>query len=119
MISPEDKSDVARSFGKKAAAAVSGVTNDARNKAIHAKLGSGGSKSPKYPGYRTMSGAARRNARMDSIFDRAKSEGRGLVGNSGTKGAGVNSPAMVKARRESKSDYTKRHGADLLKYETN
>lgn len=44
-------------------------------------------------------GAQRRNARMDKIFDRAKSEGRGLVGNSHTKGMGVNSPAMVEAKK--------------------
>lgn len=43
-------------------------------------------------------GAQRRNNRMDKIFDRAKSEGRGLVGNSGLKGHGANSPAMQKAR---------------------
>lgn len=40
MISREDKKDVARSFGQKAAKAVSNATNDARNKAIHAKMGS-------------------------------------------------------------------------------
>lgn len=45
-------------------------------------------------------GAQRRNARMDAIFDRAKSEGRGLVGNSHTKGMGVNSPAMTDARKK-------------------
>lgn len=44
--------------------------------------------------------AQRRNARMDKIFDRAKSEGRGLVGNSNTKGMGVNSPAMKKSKSE-------------------
>lgn len=35
---------------------------------------------------------------MDSIFEKAKSEKRGLVGNSGVKGHGVNSPAMKEAR---------------------
>jgi len=45
-------------------------------------------------------GAQRRNARMDKIFDKAKSEGRGLVGNSGIKGLGVNSPAMSKAKNK-------------------
>ncbi len=43
-------------------------------------------------------GAQRRNARMEKIFERAKSEGRGLVGDSGLKGYGVNSPAMAKAK---------------------
>jgi len=43
-------------------------------------------------------GAQRRNARMEKIFDKAKSEGRGLNGNSNTKGMGVNSPAMMKAK---------------------
>lgn len=45
-------------------------------------------------------GAQRRNKRMDKIFDRAKSEGRGLVGNSGLKGHGVNSPAMKEAKQK-------------------
>ncbi len=45
-------------------------------------------------------GAQRRNARMEAIFDRAKSEGRGLVGNSHVDGAGVNSPAMKAARKK-------------------
>ena len=44
-------------------------------------------------------GAQRRNARMDKIFDKAKSEGRGLNGDSHTKGHGVNSPAMMEARK--------------------
>lgn len=44
-------------------------------------------------------GARRRNARMDKIFDKAKAEGRGLNGNSHTKGHGVNSPAMTEARK--------------------
>lgn len=48
-------------------------------------------------------GAQRRNARMDKIFDRAKKEGRGLVGDSHTKGHGVNSPAMMEARKNAKS----------------
>lgn len=43
-------------------------------------------------------GAQRRNARMEKIFARAKSEGRGLVGDSGLKGHGVNSPAMKQAK---------------------
>ncbi len=43
-------------------------------------------------------GAQRRNARMEKIFSRAKSEGRGLVGNSHSDGYGVNSPAMKKAK---------------------
>lgn len=43
-------------------------------------------------------GAQRRNARMYKIFDKAKSEGRGLNGDSHTKGYGVNSPAMMKAK---------------------
>jgi hypothetical protein len=38
-LSNEDKKDVRVAFGKKAANAVSRVTNDARNKAIHAKMG--------------------------------------------------------------------------------
>lgn len=42
-------------------------------------------------------GVQRRNDRMFAIFDRAKSEGRGLVGNSKTPGMGVNSLAMKKA----------------------
>jgi len=36
---------------------------------------------------------------MEKIFDRAKAEGRGLNGNSNTKGMGVNSPAMTEARK--------------------
>lgn len=44
-------------------------------------------------------GAQRRNDRMEKIFARAKSEGRGLVGDSHTKGAGVHSPAMEKAHK--------------------
>ncbi len=48
-------------------------------------------------------GAQRRNARMDKIFDRAKSEGRGLNGNSHMDNMGVNSPAMKKARSEALS----------------
>jgi|SRR6185312_6966822 len=44
-------------------------------------------------------GAQRRNARMDKIFERAKSEGRGLVSDSKSKGYGVNSPAMMEARK--------------------
>ena len=47
-------------------------------------------------------GAQRRNARMEKIFDRAKSEGRGLVSDSGVKGMGVNSAAMVKAKEMAK-----------------
>jgi hypothetical protein len=43
-------------------------------------------------------GAQRRNARMDKIFDRAKSEGRGLVGDSEMKGHGVHSKGMQKAK---------------------
>lgn len=43
-------------------------------------------------------GSQRYNDRMDKIFDRAKSEGRGLNGNSHVDGAGVNSPAMKKAK---------------------
>lgn len=38
-LSGEDKADVSRAFGKKAAKAVSHATNDAKNKAIHAKSG--------------------------------------------------------------------------------
>lgn len=44
-------------------------------------------------------GAQRRNKRMDKIFDRAKSEGRGLVGNSRQDNVGVNSPAMKEAKK--------------------
>lgn len=43
-------------------------------------------------------GSQRYNDRMDKIFERAKSEKRGLVGDSGVKGKGVNSPAMKKAK---------------------
>ncbi len=39
MISREDHKDVKKAFGAKAASAVSHATNDARNKAIHAKKG--------------------------------------------------------------------------------
>lgn len=61
---------------------------------------------------------------MDKIFDRAKSEGRGLVSDSKTPGMGVNSPAMKAARskalkKETKKEYTKRHHNDLMKHETN
>jgi hypothetical protein len=52
-------------------------------------------------------GAQRRNARMDKIFDRAKAEGRGLSGNSHTKGMGVNSPAMMQARKGLGKKYDK------------
>ena len=45
-------------------------------------------------------GAQRYNARMDKIFDKAKSEGRGLTGNSHMKGHGVNSPAMKDAKNK-------------------
>lgn len=45
-------------------------------------------------------GAQRRNARMFAIFDRAKSEGRGLVGDSKLDGYGVNSPAMKAAKHK-------------------
>lgn len=45
-------------------------------------------------------GAQRYNKRMDEIFERAKSEGRGLNGNSHTKGMGVNSPAMMEAKKK-------------------
>ena len=38
-LSREDKADVSKAFGKKAAGAVSTATNDAKNKAIHAKTG--------------------------------------------------------------------------------
>lgn len=48
-------------------------------------------------------GSQRYNDRMDKIFEKAKSEGRGLNGNSHTKGMGVNSPAMVKARALAKA----------------
>ena len=44
-------------------------------------------------------GVQRRNARMYEMFDRAKSEGRGLVSDSKTKGHGVNSPAMMEAKK--------------------
>ena len=44
--------------------------------------------------------AQRYNARMDKIFEKAKSDGRGLVGNSGLKGYGVNSPAMTNAKNK-------------------
>lgn len=37
------------------------------------------SKKAKFPGWRTMTGAQRRNAKMDDIFERAKAEGRGLI----------------------------------------
>lgn len=39
MLNREDKKDVKRVFGKKAATAVGNATNDARNKALHAKSG--------------------------------------------------------------------------------
>ena len=45
-------------------------------------------------------GAQRYNDRMDKIFDRAKSENRGLVGNSHTDGYGANSPAMKAERKK-------------------
>lgn len=48
-------------------------------------------------------GAQRYNDRMDKIFDRAKSEGRGLVSDSGMKGKGVNSPAMMEAKKKALS----------------
>lgn len=76
-------------------------------------------------------GAQRYNDRMGKSFDKAKNEGRGLVGNSGSKGVGINSPAMMEARKsfartkalknkkETKKEYTKRHHDDLMKYETN
>ncbi len=65
------------------------------------------------------------NATKDKGFD-----GKKRWGNSAVKGYGVNSPAMMDARnkaihakagakKESKKDYTKRHFADILKYETN
>ncbi len=44
-------------------------------------------------------GAQRYNDRMDKIFERAKKEGRGLTSDSGVKGHGVNSPAMMEARK--------------------
>ena len=40
MISGEDKKDVARSFGKKAAGAVAKATNDAKGHALSKKAGS-------------------------------------------------------------------------------
>lgn len=45
-------------------------------------------------------GAQRYNKRMHEIFERARSEGRGLGGDSKTKGVGVHSPAMERARKE-------------------
>ena len=42
---------------------------------------------------------------MDKIFDKAKAEGRGLVGNSHTDGHGVNSPAMKKEMAKKMSSF--------------
>ncbi len=54
---------------------------------------------------------------MDKIFARAKSEGRGLVSNSHTKGYGVNSPAMAKTRAlnkmKAKSGYKNNNKDDI------
>lgn len=44
---------------------------------------------------KTITGAKRYNDKLDKIFEKAKGEKRGLVGNSGLKGHGVNSKAMV------------------------
>lgn len=55
-------------------------------------------------------GAQRYNARMDKIFNKAKSEGRGLVGDSHVDGVGVNSPAMKESRKsfEKKKEIAKK-----------
>lgn len=53
-------------------------------------------------------GAQRRNARMEKIFERAKSEGRGLVGNSHVDGSGVNSSAMKSAKHKALESRTKK-----------
>lgn len=57
-LSSEDRKDVSTAMGKALAKKVSDSTKD--------KLGKG------YPGYRNMSGASRRNARMDRIFSDSK-----------------------------------------------
>ncbi len=62
-ISNEDKKDVARSFGKKAATAISNVTNDARSKAIHAKI-----KDPQ----------AREDSATSKMLGRAKQKSKGV-----------------------------------------
>jgi hypothetical protein len=53
-------------------------------------------------GYKGPNSVQRRNNAMFAMFEKAKSEGRGLNGNSHMKGYGVNSPAMTKARALSK-----------------
>jgi hypothetical protein len=47
---------------------------------------------------------------MDKIFNKAKSEGRGLVGDSHVDGVGVNSPAMKESRKsfEKKKEIAKK-----------
>lgn len=60
-------------------------------------------------------GAQRRNDRMDKIFDRAKSEGRGLNGDSNTTGAGVHSPAMEEERKKIKAEKNKKTGMLSIK----
>lgn len=49
---------------------------------------------------------------MFAIFDRAKSEGRGLVGNSHTKGVGANSPAMLEgSKKAQKASLVQKNGS--------
>lgn len=67
MISREDKKDVSKAFGSSVANKVSHATNDARNRAIHAKMGKA-----KIPGWRTMTGAQRHNARLDRALNTAR-----------------------------------------------
>lgn len=45
-----------------------------------------------------LTSAQRYNKNLHAIFDKAKSEGRGLVSDSKVKGVGVHSPAMEKAK---------------------
>jgi len=66
-LSREDFKDVSKTLGRKTASVVSGVTNDAKNKAIHAKA--------KFPGWRKMTSSQRRNAKMDSIWEQARKHG--------------------------------------------
>lgn len=113
-LSNEDKKDVSRAFGKKAANAVAKSTVDYAGLAKHVQS----------KGYkRNLSSREIQSAKKG--FDSQK-----RWGNSAVKGYGVNSPAMMEARSKAihaktkgttykVKSHVKKHHDDLMKYETN